>query len=284
LVALSSTLRHTLSRQDILIALNDSTNAALNAINALIRRNILAERPPGSDSIQARHRVIAELLRRELEASGQLTNAVFGLAFLAATEIPKKEARKGRAQNLLRAVMNHDFLYRTLGLEKSKMLYESIESLVPDFFHYWLQRGSLEVEFGDLRLAENFLAQARGLISFNLFVENEWAYMLFRKAIENPRVTSAYEYVEEATGILKDIIRRPHATPHPFHVLGSQGLAWSRAGLRGRDEKEQYLRGILNLVKTGAERFPKNQDIQQLLSDIQREYLSLTLPGQNLDS
>jgi GTPase SAR1 family protein len=191
LVALASTFRHSLSRQDILIALNDSTNAALNTIDVLLRRNILAERPPSSDFIQARHRVIAELLRRELEVSGQMTDPVFGLAFLAATKLPKKELGHGRGIILLRAVSNHDFLFRTIGFEKSKLLYESIESLLANYPHYWLQRGSLEVEFGDLRLAENFLGQARGLSSLDLFIENEWAYLLFRKAIGNPRATDA---------------------------------------------------------------------------------------------
>ena len=97
--------------------------------------------------------------------------------------------------------------------------------------------GSLEVEFGDLRLAENFLNQARGLSSRDLFIENEWAYLLFKKALAGPRSELAKAYVEEATAIAASIIQDKPASEHPFHVVGSQGLAWSRAGLSGVDEK-----------------------------------------------
>jgi Mrp family chromosome partitioning ATPase len=280
LLALATTFRHSLSRQDILIALNDSTNAALNTIDVLLRRHIIAERPPNSDHIQARHRVIADLLRSNLEVSGQITNAVFGLTFVAATKLPQRGSKNSRALALLRQVINHDFLLRTLGLEQSKLLYENIENLLANYSHYWLQRGSLEVECGDLRLAENFLSQARGLtLQEDAFIENEWAYLLFCKALQNPRASEASTLVQDATEILERIIQDKHATPHPFHVLGSQGLAWSRAAISNYNESARYLRGLLDYVQTGCERYPRNKDLLQLRNDLQREYLSRAVPS-----
>lgn len=278
LVALATTFRYSLSRQDILIALNDSTNEAINTIDALLRRHLLIERPPGSGLIQVRHRVIAELLRDELQKRGQLTDAVFGLAFLAATHTPPSTARRGRALRLLRAVINHDFLFRTLNLEASKVLYQQLEDLLASDPHYWLQRGSLEVEFGDLRLAENFLSQARGLSAGDLLIENEWAYLLFRKAIDVPGSSQAPALVREATEILENIIQHPAAQPHPFHVLGSQGFAWSRRGISRQEEKARYLRAIMAKVELGVDRYPKNEDLKQLRDDLRREYLALAIP------
>jgi hypothetical protein len=278
-VALATTFRYGLSRQDLLIALNDSTNEALNTIDALLSRHILAEHPSHSGMIQTRHRVIAERLRDELQRRGQLTEAIFGLGFLAATQCHPGTPRRGLALRLLRAVINHDFLYRTLGLDASKTFYQQLEGLLASDSHYWLQRGSLEVEFGDLHLAENFLGQARGLAPDDLLVDNEWAYLLFRKALSNPAAASAPELVREATEICEAIIRDPRCQPHPFHVLGAQGLAWSRRGLSDREERARYLRAITSRVEDGRARFPNNRELRKLHEDLRREYLLLAVPS-----
>jgi hypothetical protein len=178
---------------------------------------------------------------------------------------------------LLRSVINHEFLYRIVGLDVSQVLYQHLEDLLSGNSHYWLQRGSLEVEFGDLKLAENFLSQARGLSWNDLFIENEWAYLLFRKALENPGATAASELVREATEIIAAITLNPRAQPHPFHVLGSQGLAWSRVGIIGREAKERYLRELVSRVQVGIDRYPKNPELQQLHDDLRREYLMLSV-------
>jgi len=41
---------------------------------------------------------------------------------------------------------------------EARDIYEELESILSWDYHYWLQKGSLEVEAGDIRLAENFLA------------------------------------------------------------------------------------------------------------------------------
>ena len=41
-------------------------------------------------------------------------------------------------------------------------VYDSLQSLMDWDYHYWLQRGSFEVEIGDIEVAENFLEHASG--------------------------------------------------------------------------------------------------------------------------
>ena len=277
IIALATTFRHSLSRQDILIALNDSSNESLNALNLLLRRHIVTEIPQGSEKIQARHRVIAMLIRDALQIHGKLGDSVRGLAFMAATHATPGTRKNNRFLKLLIHVINHDFLFRNLGLELSQSIYQELEELLSWDHHYWLQRGSLEVESGDLRLAENFLGQARGLSPNNLLIETEWAYLLFRKALVNPRGAMAQDFVRDATDLAMSVTERAKSNPHPFHVLGSQGLAWSRSGISGRDPKEKYLNSLVAQVEIGTKRFPKNSDLKQLIIDLKKEYYSLAL-------
>ena len=83
--------------------------------------------------------------------------------------------------------------------------------------------------------------------------------------------------VLEATEILESIINSSFSNAHSFHVIGSQGLAWSRRGIHDRERRSQYLRNIMSQVEKGIERYPRNQDLQTLHADIRREYLHIAV-------
>lgn len=282
LVAVASAFRFSLSRDEILIATGDHSNAALNIVDQLVRRNILVDLPGPDGGLRARHRVIAEIIRDELMARGQMREALFGLALVAATKVRPHIRRKARPWRLLSAIINHAFLERALGLEDARNLYGSIEQVLSWDYHYWLQRGSLEVEFGDTNLAQNFLGQARGLAPDDEpFVDTEWGYLLFKQALETPKGLDAPKLVEEATRILEDLITRRGITDtYPYHVLGSQGLSWARRGIAGSIDKERYLGKLIKRVEEGVGRHPHAGDLRQLLEDVRKEYLSLAIRTQ----
>lgn len=141
-----------------------------------------------------------------------------------------------------------------------------------------MQRGSLEVEFGDLGLAENFLNQATSLAPDDPFVDNERAYLLFRKAIDNPHGVDAAAFVEEATRLLESLMLEPgRCGPYPYHVLGSQGLSWARRGVASPMEKERYLRKLIKRVEEGRKFYPREAELEQLLNDLNKEYLGIAV-------
>jgi hypothetical protein len=143
------------------------------------------------------------VIREELEKTGQVSELVTGLAFLAATKVRPELPRSAREWRLLRAVINHDYLRRTVGVDPARNLYGYLENLLAWDHHYWLQRGSFEVEVGDLDLAENFLNSAKSLGPQNdPFIENERAYLAFSKAIAAPTTQVAKELVSESDGDL----------------------------------------------------------------------------------
>ena len=276
LIAVASSFRFGLTREDILIASADFTNAALNAVGHLVGRHIVVERLGGF--VWARHRRLAEIITDELAKQGQLKEAVIGLARLAAAKVSPAMRRSDRPWRMLIAFINHAFLLRTVGLEVARNLYGSLEMILSWDHHFWLQRGSLEVEVGDLNLAEHFLSTSRGFNPDDAFLRTEWAYLLFKKACDNPAAKDAPEMVKEATDLLETLMSRSGDT-YPYHLLGSQGISWARRGIRGSREKEAYLKRLMHTLEEGCKRYPKEDDLRQLWADLKREYLGIALPG-----
>ncbi|HEX4962525.1 MAG TPA: SIR2 family protein [Thermoanaerobaculia bacterium] len=277
LVAVAYAFRFTLSRDEILIASGDRNNLTLNTIEQLAKRHIIRPTPDGS-AFQARHRFIAETIRDELQKQGRLLDILGGLALVAASKAHPSLPRNSRPWRLLRAITNHDFLMRSVGLEPARNLYGRLEQPREWDYHFWLQRGSLEVEFGELPLAQNFLGQARSLAADDPLVETEWAYLLFRQAIESPGNPDSDARATEALSILDDLIRRRGITDsYPFHVLGSQGLGWVRRGIHGRDKKAEFIKNLLKRLELGVSKHPRTSDLKDLKRDLEAELLRLTV-------
>jgi hypothetical protein len=169
--------------------------------------------------------------------------------------------------------MNHDYLLRVTDIGEARGIYARIESLLASDYHYWLQRGSLEVEHGDLRSAELFLNQARGLAAADYKVDTEYGYLLMRKGIDSSSDPRARAWVEEGTRLLEGVISsRGDIDDYAFHVLGAQGLAWARRA-RAPEEKRRLLLYYENVVQQGQRKHPFRRDLDQLRQDIKRDLL-----------
>lgn len=274
LVAVATALHYSLTSQDIVIASGDVSNTALNIVDQLKRRHIIGAPAGDQQAFRARHHVIAQLVLEHLQKNQRLADVMAGLALAAATKVNPTSSSSSRAMRFLRSVINHDRLIRTVGREVARNIYGSVEVALSWSFHYWLQRGSLEVEAGDLSLAKNFLDQARSLAPDDPFVENEYAYLQFARALSNVAAVEAPELVKEATDSLLDLIRRRrHGSEYPYHVLGSQGLSWARRGVRRGEEKERFVLMLIATVEEGVQRFPYVAELKQLLQDLKKEQL-----------
>ena len=276
LVCLASANRIGLFRDEIVFGSGDTSNASLNELDTLIRRTLLRE---GTDRmIYTRHRVIAELVRDELQRTGEVKGLISGLAQIGASKVTPTMPRNTRPWRILRAMINHDFLNRAVGLEVARNIFGELEGIINWDYHYWLQRGSLEVEAGDLTLAQNFLDQAKGLAPTDRYVDTERAYLWFAQAIQEPGTESARSLAEEAEGLLKELITEyGDGDPYPFHVLGSQGMAWSRRAFSSSPERAQYLYSLIGILQRGTIKHPRDEGLRQLLTDLKREYLSVAI-------
>jgi hypothetical protein len=268
-IAVATSFRFGVTRDEILIATGEVSNFTLNEINQLVKRHIVTLYKDGF--LWARHRVIADIIRDELAKQGQLIAPVRGLAVMCAAKAVDLPDRNTRAWRALRALINHEFLNRIAGPEPARNLYGALENVLGNDYHFWLQRGSLEVEFGDLRLAEHYLNTALGLMPDDPFVQNEYAYLLFRKAIELDGVDADHS-VKKATEILEDLMVRTHDY-YPYHVLGSQGLSWARRGIKSPLERGKYLGKLMSRLEEGCKKFPRLSQICRLYEDIKKEYM-----------
>jgi hypothetical protein len=205
LIALATSLRYSVTKDEILLANADSHEEALVALERLAARHLIAATTATSE-YRCRHRVIADLVFDKLKELGELSEVVVGLAWALATKVGIPLDRTSRIARFLIRLTNHDFLLRTIGFMNARELYTRLEQVLSSDYHYWLQRGSLEVEAGDIRKAENFLNAARSLGSGDFRVDTAHGYMLMRKAWEAPNDLHAEEALDAGMKELEDVI------------------------------------------------------------------------------
>ena len=273
LTALAGTRRFSLSKQEILMSIDDSDNTVMNEIERLINRRLLVKSRTDKTLITCRHRVISEFVRSAAHQQGIMYPILYGLLRMAALKSYPHTSFSSKSRRILNYFINHEAVYELLDLIQSQKLYAELEPLLEHTHHFWLHRGALELEYGSLGHAENYLAQAMSLSEKDPLVRNEWAYLLFKKAITVPGSFEAPKLVEEAENILVDLIHESKSHPHPYHVLGSQGLLWSKKGIREIDKRRSFLERYEKYLIRGLREFPNNKKISEITQLVKREYL-----------
>ncbi len=238
LIAVATSLRYTLTKDEILLAQGDSHEEALVALERLTARHLVLLDPAKSD-YRCRHRVISDLVFDKVKEQGELGEVLVGLAWALATKTGPTLDRYSRTGKFLIRIMNHEFLLNTIGFMVARDLYTRLEAILSGDYHYWLQRGSLEVEKGDIRKADNFLSAARSLGAGDFRVDTAYAYMLMRKAWEAPTDLHAEEYLNLGMKELEAVIENfGEISEYPYHVFGSQGLAWTHRAIWNKRQRE----------------------------------------------
>jgi len=273
IAALPTAYNQFFTRQELLLASGDSSNENANRLQGLVNQHVLIAT---GNQLKVRHRLIAEKVVDYFRTEGQLGEAVRGVMFALASGIDRAHYPRGREVSLLKRLMNHEWLIRNLLGNRVSIrgCYDSIEDQLAWDYHYWLQRGSFEVEVGDLALAQNLLEQARSLAAEDYKVQTEWAYMTIKRAAQTPGSSQASERVAEAFAELEDAVsRRGHIDSYPAHVMGSQGLSWVRQAPLTPDEKLRVLTRLRGVVDSALEHHPQAPDLNQLARDLTEEYL-----------
>ena len=271
LTALATTQGYSLSRAEILLACSGGPRE-MDAIRSLQKCHMLTE---DAQSYRVRHRVIAETLLVELTARGtQLERLVIGLCRALAIEGASDGRGGSRRKRVLKRLLNHNTLLRLLtDVEPARDVYSSLESDLDGNYHFWLQRGCLELEEGDVRRAENFLEQAASINGHDALVETAFAHMQLRKAISNPAAPGAEHLVDAAFDKLRTLIAaRGAVDAYPAHVFGSQALGWCRrAGIVAK-ARHSLLREAKEVVAK-ALGVHRRTELRQLHADLTKEEL-----------
>lgn len=274
-VAVATAFQIHLSKTDLLIAIGKQDNVLLNALDQLVRRNIIVKTEGG---YRARHRVIAELVLRCLQNSGQLYDVMHGLLVLLASRVSPDSPKNSKSYRQFVRLINNGLLHQLLGPEQARNLYADLEPSLKNEAHFWLQRGCLEVESGNLKLAKNWLDQAKGISPEDDFVETEYALWEFRTALQNPKDVQSQVHVEEACKALEhQIALNGKRYEHSYHVLASQCLAWVRKGMDRFEEQRDFLEYGIEKLKDGTRNHPMSARLKTLLKEMEDERLHLVL-------
>ncbi len=102
--------------------------------------------------------------------------------------------------------------------------------------------------------------------------------MLMRKAWEAPKDLHAEEYLEEGMKELEQIIEDwGHKSYYPYHVLGSQGLAWAHRGIARKEQRREFIEGLEKVVDAGLANHPGEESLEHLKDSLKREILLTTV-------
>jgi hypothetical protein len=275
IVSVATALRFGLTRDELLLATDDQSNATLASIDALQRRFLITSDRNGI--LKVRHRVIAEVLLRSLSAEGVLGDILVGLAIAAASKVTSNMRYGHPHYRRIRTITNHSGVLRELRVTEARRLYEELEPFLNWDHHYWLQRGSFELEHNELQLAENFLNQAYAIEPNDALVQTEVGYLRLKLATIEPSSMKSRDLLAEGFDLLIHAIRaRDGKDPHQYHIYGRQTLEWLRRGDVTMSERERLLDEGLEVIEQGRGKHPRNEALRELYVDIQNERLGVT--------
>ncbi|WP_162246160.1 P-loop NTPase [Sanguibacter sp. Leaf3] len=269
--AIATTYGYPLSRSDFLSAIGGG-QGALQQLDALERQRLIFRDTKGRYA--TRHSLIAARVVSHYRTTGQLSEPFAGITFtMAAKQAPGNKATPER--RLLTDLINHDKLRKTLEDRSDiRKVFSEIEDLLEQDAHYWLQRGSFELESGDIRLAENFLGQARALSEGDFMIDTEWSYLRLRQAINDDDPIRAGEHGGEALNILFEIIDKSgHRTPNTYAVLLQEGAEWLLQSALSETERRTLMSRIRDSMLDGRAKHPGNMRLKSAAQSFERLYL-----------
>ena len=276
LVSVATSRNHSLLREDILLGFPDRDNTIINEIDKLLRRGLFIE---DNNFLKVRHRVIAQKVSDRLSEDNKLIHFYTTLAYIAAIRSTQPTSEQKRMKRLLKALINHKLLLKiSSDAGEARNLYETIEELLKNEHHFWLQRGCFELARGDLSLARNYLNQSSSLNNLDPLVILSIENLNFKVAIANPNTEKSSVIAKAAYDNIVELIdKRGNIDPYPYHVLGNQGLYWAKKGIKDIEERKKYLEKLLSILKKGVQSHKRSNELIEIRDKVQKEILNFFL-------
>ncbi len=278
MVAIATAFRFKLSQDQILLGVGDLSNETLQAVQALKRRLLVLESVGGK--LRVRHRVVGERVLSYLIRNGSIRDPLLSITLALAAGLGPRSSRRTHAYRALRLLMNHDWLRRALGGRAGMAFLAELERYMAWDHHYWLQRGSLELEMGDPSLAENFLNQAAGIEPNDLLVRTEIGYLKLKLAVGEKNAVYSKQLLEDGLSTLDWVMsRRHHFDPHPYDIYGRMILQWTARNDTSNSDQDIYLRKAVEVVQRGQKKHPRDGGLRELFVAIANRRLGHKTQG-----
>lgn len=280
LIALATHFKFSLDKEDILIAAPSDPPETLNILDSFVRRGLIIQKQ-GTTSYQLRHRLISDRIVDDLNTKGVTENLIKDLGFIAGVRLQSHETlgiTKSPYKDLLVRAINHETLVRMINYDAAGRVYVELEEVLKNYYHYWLQRGRLELESGHLSNARLCISHAKALSPQDDYVETAEAHLDFREAWTNPTAQDSTGKVQKSIERLEQqITQRGKLSSIPFHILGTQIVQWTKRANLSTAEKKQLLEKAKGHVEQGLKHHFSEKKLTELANEIHKEYLSLAL-------
>jgi len=273
---LASDAGFTLSKQQ-LVAASDVEPSETLAFLVRNLRDLLIPTTPNNDRYSARHRLIAELIVSKFAPRSMLKTAYINLLRALSHDMPFPVNRVSAAFRLYRRLINHSTTYQRFSshLDEARSIYEAVASNFQRDHHFWLQYGSLELEYGELDTAANYIEQAYSYAPDDNIVLTTRAQLLYKQACAATLFEIAQDLRDKARRIILLQSEERPKDAYPIHVYCTQELAWINHWLLAHIEKRNALEDLRQFATKAAKTHAQSKDIQAATKAISDAYLDL---------
>ena len=260
-------------------ACSDSGPAAASAYLASCLRDILVPSQTSDGRLSARHRVIADHILDNSAPIEMLQRAYIRIISVVAHNIPFGSNLHSLSRRLYRRLINHETIFRRFRNELTiaREIFESISSrLKPDHL-FWLQYGLLELHYGELSIAMNYINQAYSLRSDDYQVVTARAHLFYKLAHSAENRVASDERRASAIGMLELLMAQRPEDIYPPHVYITQEFGWIKRWAKDRREKIILIDALLTRCTAIEHTHKFSLDIKRAITDIRSAKLDLAI-------
>jgi hypothetical protein len=276
--SIATAAQFSISRQQLLACVNGRPAEIQKIISENLRGILVPTSNP--DRFLARHRVIAELIVDRIAPRPVLKEAYVSLLQALAHDIAFA-GRLNASARLYRRIINHATVYKRFSfhLQEARSIYASIAPFFSRDHHFWLQYGSLELEYGELHQAANYVEQAYQYAPGDDFVKTTKGLLLYKQSIAALEPEVAKDFRDRAREIINAQIQARPLDHYPFHIFCSGELNWINRWLSSTHERKVALEELRSFAKTATATHSTSKDIRNIAKAIEDAYLDLAKPG-----
>jgi hypothetical protein len=266
----------TIAKQQI-IACSPATPAETLAYLQYNLKDIVVPSENHPDRFIARHRAIAEQVVDHVVPRPMLRDAYTRLLKVLSHDLSYPVNIGTRTFRLYQRLINHSSIYRRFSahLDGARAIYDTLAPFLKRDYHYLLQYGSLELEYGELDLAANYIEQAFAYAPADRLVVNTRGYFLYKQACATNMRETADKLREEAREILLHQMEARPSDVYPKHMLCSQELNWINHWLPYTAERKQPLSELRDFAMKAAKDHSSSVDMQDAFKQIKDAYLDM---------
>ncbi|MGD0993047.1 MAG: ATP-binding protein [Gemmatimonadales bacterium] len=230
------------------------------------------------DRWAARHPEIAETVLTQCVKHSELAEAYDRIVHTLANDMDSraKAGEPKRCFRLYRRLVNHRELYERFGkdIDLARGVLQGVQEKVKEDPHYWLQYGSLELEYGELDHAAKYLEGAALLAPRDFMIRTSLAHLSYAEGLAAKTLAAANQKKAEAEAAIEELIdERGYDTSYPWHILLTNGVEWLEIWEPDLGRRKDELFRLRTRAAEACEARPHSQELREARERVERAYL-----------